>query len=78
MLEEEELIGNPVGLAVLDELLLQLERLAVLDDAEPANFQIARSDTVRAQSHASSKPSSRSLTKARNRPASAPSMSRWS
>ncbi len=31
MLEQKELIGNPVGLAVFDELLLKLERLAVLD-----------------------------------------------
>ena len=41
MLEEKELIGNPVGLALFDQLLLKLERLAVLDHAEAADFQHA-------------------------------------
>jgi hypothetical protein len=52
---------------------LQIERLLVPDDAEPADFQRR---TVNRYSHASSNFSSRSLMWDRNRPASAPSISR--
>ena len=38
VLEQEQLIGNPVGLPILDELLLEFQRLGVSDDPEPTNF----------------------------------------
>ena len=38
VLEQEELIGNPVGLPFLDELLLEFQRLGVSDDPKPTNF----------------------------------------
>ena len=38
MLEEQELIGNPVGLPILDEPLLEFQRLGVSDDPKPTNF----------------------------------------
>ena len=89
MLEQEQLIGNAIGLARLDELLLEFQRIGVLDRSETPDLyhtpsHVSHSSTFRDgtgtrrvdQSHASSNPSSRSLTKARNLPASAPSMSR--
>ena len=42
VLEQEELIGNPVGLPFLDELLLEFQRLGVSDDPEPTNFDGSR------------------------------------
>ena len=56
--EEQELIRNPPLLSRLDQLPLQIERLLVTDDAEPADFQRR---TVNRYSHASSNFSSRSL-----------------
>jgi hypothetical protein len=38
VLEQKELIGNPVGLPFLDELLLEFQRLGVSDDSKPTNF----------------------------------------
>ena len=36
--EQEELVGNPVGLPFLDELLLEFQRLGVFDEPEPTNL----------------------------------------
>ena len=69
MLQQEQLIGNPIGLAIVDEALLQVECVRVADEAESTYFE-------RSQSHPSSNASSRSFTNARNLPASAPSMRR--
>ncbi len=74
MLEQEQLIGNAVGLALLDELLLKLQRFVVRDQPEPPDFE----ESHRPYPTSSSNFSSRSLTKVRKRPASAPSISRWS
>ena len=79
MLEEQELIGNPVGLARRDQLLLERETLGIWDDAEPADMEGNSHLLGRGQGDSppySSNFSSRSLTNERNRPASAPSISR--
>jgi hypothetical protein len=73
VLEQQELIGDAPRLALLYELLLQREALRVRDEPEMPDFELPH-----AYIHDSSKACSRSLTKERIRPASAPSMSRWS
>src|SRR6185436_5083294 len=42
MLEEKKKIRNTAGTPLLDERLLHVERLAVRNDAEPADFQRSR------------------------------------
>ena len=76
MLEQEQLIGDAAGLALLDERRLQRERLGVGDEAEAPDLESSIAASVRAMPP--SKCSSRSFMSARNRPASAPSISRWS
>ncbi len=66
MLEEQQLIGNQPSLAVVDELLLKVEPFLIPERSEPPYI------------HPSSNFSSRSLMNERNRPASAPSINRWS
>ena len=66
MLQEQQLIGDPAGLAILDQRLLQRQRLAVADDAEAPDLDVAAR-------RPSSEPclvefSRRSFMKARNRP----------
>ena len=80
MLQEQQLIANRAGFSLLDELPLQLERVGVGDEAQAPDVRwrsgAGVADTAQAQP--SSKFSSRSLKKLRNRPASAPSTRRWS
>ena len=66
MLEEQQLIGNQPRLAFVDELLLKVEPFLIPERSEPPYI------------HPSSNFSSRSLMNERNRPASAPSINRWS
>src|SRR5262245_26306559 len=70
VLEQEQLVANHAVLALRDERRLEIQRGLVVDRTQAADFE--------RHIQASSKVSSRSLMKARNRPASAPSMSRWS
>ena len=67
MFQEQQLIGDRAGFPLLDEPLLQLERVSVGDDSEPADFDCARQRSP-IYIQASSKFSSRSLTNARKRP----------
>ena len=39
MLEQQQRVGNAIGLALLDELALQLQPLRVRDEAEPPHFE---------------------------------------
>ena len=76
MLEEEQLIRDAAGFPLLDQPLLQRERVLVADDAEAADLDLATAGLR--QIHASSNFSSRSFMYDKNRPASAPSIRRWS
>src|SRR5436190_14827872 len=66
VLEEQQRVGDLSALALLDERLLQREAVLVADQAETLYIQL------------SSKFSNRSLRYVRKRPASAPSIRRWS
>jgi hypothetical protein len=68
MLQQQQLIGDLAGLALLDELLLKRQPVGVGNDAETPDLE--------SYIHPSSNPSSRSFMKDRNRPASAPSIRR--
>src|SRR5689334_6577947 len=83
MLEKEKLVGDLGGLSMFNQALLKVERVVIRDGSEPVDFQISRhrftrfmGPQARSHIHASSKFSSRSFTKARKRPASAPSTRR--
>jgi hypothetical protein len=70
MLQQQEDVRDPSRPAFLDELPLQVERCAVRDDSEAPHLEWS------AQTAVSSKFSSRSLTIAMKRSATAPSIRR--
>jgi len=39
MLQEKQRVGNPIGLAILDEAALQLEPVRVRNQAEPPHLE---------------------------------------
>ena len=71
VLEEQERVVDAAGSTVLDERLLERQAGFVVDEAEPSDVDLG-------QTEPSSKSWSRSFSAWRNRPASAPSISRWS
>ena len=74
MLQQKQLIRDAPRFPILDERLLQREAVGVADHAQPAHLDLAADGDCQIQ--ASSNFSSRSFKNERNRPASAPSISR--
>jgi hypothetical protein len=81
MLEKQQRVANRTAAPFFDKPCLQLQARAVLDEPQTPNVEAARrrgDRRVRCYTHDSSKFCRRSFSACRNRPASAPSIRRWS